>query len=319
MNDVGQPTAQSTGSADTSDLAAAKAVLRHHGRTFHLASHLLGRVHAERAATLYAFCRHVDELADGAMDLASAQTALAAVSGALSTGQAKHSATRAMLALQRQLAMPAEPALALVDGVESDLGSVRLADEVALIGYAYRVAGTVGQMMCSVLDVDDPRAIPFAIDLGIAMQLTNIARDVGEDARMGRRYLPASWIGEVEPAAIAAPDARLQAALRDATQRLLVLADRYYVSGERGLGFLPGRARVGIYAAARMYRAIGGRIAAAGYRSWDRRAVVGSAAKAGHAARAILALAYTPRLHRRDAADAASRPLTLHELVRRDR
>ncbi len=279
----------------------ARAVLRRHGRTFSLASHLLGRVHASRAATLYAFCRHVDDLADEASDAAAARHALAAVSCALADGRADDPRTSAMLALQAETGMPVAPALALVAGVASDLDPVRIADETQLIRYAWSVAGTVGLMMCAVLDVRDPRAAPFAIDLGIAMQLTNIARDVGEDARMDRRYLPATWVGDVAAAAIATPDAALQTSLRTATQRLLALAERYYDSGEAGLGFLPARARVAILAAARMYRAIGGRIAAANYRSWDRRAVLGPAAKTGHAALALASFACVPRLHRRDA------------------
>jgi len=279
----------------------ARDVLRCHGRTFFVASHLLARVHASRAATLYAFCRHVDDLADDAPDAQAARCALAAVSRALIDGRANDPWTAALLALQAQTGMLLAPARALVAGVASDLDPVRIADEEQLLRYAFGVAGTVGLMMCAVLDVRDPRAAPFAIDLGIAMQLTNIARDVGDDARMDRRYLPATWVGDIAPTAIAAPDAALQAVLRAATRRLLALAERYYASGEAGLGFLPVRARVAILAAARMYRAIGGRIAAADYRSWDRRAVLGSAAKTGHAALALASFACLPRLHRRDA------------------
>jgi phytoene synthase len=283
-----------------------RSVLRRRGRTFFLASLLLGRVHAGRAATLYAFCRHVDDLADESADPRAARVALAAVTQALGTGRTQDARLQAMLALQAETRMPAAPALALVAGVTNDLDPVRLADEDALIRYAWQVAGTVGLMMCAVLDVDDSRAVPFAIDLGIAMQLTNIARDVGEDARVGRRYLPGSWIGDTPPAAIVAPTPALQATLRDATRRLLALAERYYASGESGLGFLPARARLAILAAARMYRAIGGRIVATDHQSWDRRAVVGPLAKTRHAAGAVLAFACSPRLHRRDNAHDAS-------------
>jgi len=281
--------------------ADARAVLRRHGRTFFVASHLLGRVHASRAATLYAFCRHVDDLADDASDAETARNALAAVSRALADRRADDHRTAAMLALQAETGMPVGPALALVAGVTSDLDRVRIADEAQLIRYAWSVAGTVGMMMCAVLDVRNARAAPFAIDLGIAMQLTNIARDVGEDARLGRRYLPATWVGDLAPSAIAAPDATLRTSLQAATRRLLELAERYYASGEAGLGFLPVRARVGILAAARMYRAIGERIAAADYCSWDRRAVLGPGAKALHAGLALASFACVPRLHRRDA------------------
>jgi len=279
----------------------ARAVLRHHGRTFFVASHLLSPAHAGRATTLYAFCRYVDDLADDAADVQTARSALAAVSRALADGRANDPRTGALLALHAQTGSLLAPARALVAGVASDLEPVRIADEEQLVRYAFRVAGTVGLMMCAVLDVHDLRAAPFAIDLGIAMQLTNIARDVGDDARMDRRYLPATWVGDLAPSAILAPDAAVQAALRAATRRLLALAERYYASGEAGLGFLPVRARIAILAAARMYRAIGGQIAAADYRNWDRRAVLGPTAKAGHAALALASFACLPRLHRRDA------------------
>lgn len=306
------------GATQPGTVEAARSVLRKHGRTFHLASRLLGAAHAERAAVLYGFCRHVDDLADESGDAMAAATALEFVRRSLRTGHAEDPWTAALLALQAQTGMSLAPAHALLDGVQSDLSPVRLADEASLVRYAYQVAGTVGVMMCAVLDVRDPRATPFAIDLGIAMQLTNIARDVGTDACMGRRYLPASWIGDVPAADIAAPDAQLQRELRGATRRLLRLADRYYASGEAGLAFLPLRARLAILTAGRMYRAIGGRIAAADYRSWDRRAVVGPTAKAGFASQALLALAFSPRLHRRNAVHDASLQHALDALAASD-
>ena len=100
--------------------------------------------------------------------------------------------------------LPVPVIIALIDGLLQDQRPVRIADERALRRYAYRVAGTVGLLMCHVLDCDDDAARAHAIDLGIAMQLTNIARDVLEDAEMGRRYLPASWAGDVKPAHITA-------------------------------------------------------------------------------------------------------------------
>jgi phytoene synthase len=282
-------------------MTAARAVLQRHGRTFAFASHVLTREHADRAAVLYAFCRHVDDLADEAVDARAAHQALQAVRDGLMQQRSDDPTVRAFLHLQARTGLPTMAAVALIDGVISDLGVVRVDSERDLVRYAWRVAGTVGVMMCAVLDVRDPRATPFAIDLGIAMQLTNIARDVGADARMGRRYLPASWVGDVTPEAIAAPPAALQATLRDGTRRLLQLAESYYRSGESGLGFLPWRARLAIFAAARMYRAIGTQVAAAGYRSWDRRAALGAGAKGAYATQAAALFLVTRRLHRRDA------------------
>ncbi len=297
---------------------AARAVLRSQGRTFHFASQLLGRRHAERAALLYGFCRHVDNLADEACDPAVAMVSLEAVRRSLRTGHADDPWTEGLLSLRGSTGMSLEPALALLDGVQGDLSPVRLPDEASLLRYAYQVAGTVGVMMCAVLDVRDPRARPFAIDLGIAMQLTNIARDIGEDARMGRRYLPASWIGEVPPADIVVPSPALQIRLRAATKHLLALAERYYASGEAGLAFLPPRARLAILAAARMYRAIGGQIAAGDFQSWDRRAVVGAVAKARCTAQAALLFAFAPRMHRRHALHEAGLHDALNRFARSD-
>lgn len=282
-------------------MSSARAVLHRHGRTFAFASHLLSPRHARRAETLYAFCRHVDDLADTADDIGKAQRALDIVRRALLSDRAEDAMTRSFLELRTTTMLPTSVALSLIDGVAGDLGVVRIGSENELLRYAFSVAGTVGVMMCAVLDVHDARAIPFASDLGIAMQLTNIARDVGADARLGRRYLPASWVGELEPAAIIAPDVGLQTVLRDGTRRTLLLAEHYYRSGEAGLGFLPWRARLAILAAARMYRAIGTRVASADYRSWDRRAALGTAGKCVEAARAAGVFLFDPRVHRKDA------------------
>lgn len=300
----------------TSASEAAARVLARHGRSFHFASHLLGARHGDRAARLYAFCRRVDDLADEATDAASARRALDALEAALRAGSGGPAWLAELRQLQAETGLANAPLLDLIEGVRSDLGEVAIADEDALIGYAYRVAGSVGLMMCAVLDVHDPRAHAFAIDLGIGMQLTNIARDVGADAALGRRYLPAAWVDSASAEDILAPDENLQARLRAATARLLALADRYYRSGEAGLGFLPLRARLAILTASRVYRGIGARIEAAGFRSWDQRAVVGGTGKLGHAAGALCAFLARPALHSQSARHEAALHLPLRSLRR---
>jgi len=151
---------------------------------------------------------------------------------------------------------------------------VRMADEAELLRYCYRAAGTVGLMMCRVLDAPEPAAAAHAVDLGIAMQLTNLCRDVAADARMGRRYLPASLVGDIAPDALIEPSPALQPTLRAAVARLLTLAETYYASGEAGLPFLPVRARAGILVAGRVYRAIGHRLTACEHAYWEGRAFV---------------------------------------------
>ena len=291
----------------------ARATLRRHGRTFHFAGRLLGPVHGARAARLYAFCRHVDDLADTAKTREAGSAALAHAALAVRERRALGPETADFLDLMRETGMDARAPLALIEGVTSDLDAVRVSDEAELIDYAYSVAGVVGLMMCDVLDVGDPAAAPFAIDLGMAMQLTNIARDVGADAALGRRYLPGAWVGEAEPEAIADPGPALQGALQTATRQLISLAERYYESGEQGLGFLPAHARPAILTAARVYRAIGARIAANGWRSWDRRAVVSGPEKLARAASALAAATTTTRAR----AEAARHDAALHAAITR--
>jgi len=143
------------------------------------------------------------------------------------------------------------------------------------------VAGTVGLMMSDVLDVKDPAASPFAIDLGIGMQLTNICRDVQEDARMGRRYIPNEIIGKISLDDLINPSEGQQERLRNALYFLLNLADEYYESGESGLPYLPLRARHGILIASRVYHAIGHKLASRDYRYWDERVVIPKTRKLG--------------------------------------
>jgi hypothetical protein len=142
-------------------------------------------------------------------------------------------------------------------GVESDPGEVRVADVAELLRYCYRIAGTVALMRTAALDVTVPEPLPHAIDLGVAMQLTNICRDVREDALRGRRYLPATLGGVLEPAALIDPACAARAAAVHAVRTLLDLADRHHTSGEQGLRYLPCGARAGILVAARVYRKIG--------------------------------------------------------------
>ena len=254
--------------------AAAEATLARQGRSFHWARRLLGPTHADRATRLYAFCRRLDDLVDEAASPEQARLALAAADRAIADGQSDDPILRDGLALMRECGIEPGVVRELIAGMASDAETVRVADEAELLRYCYRAAGTVGLMMCRVLDAPEPAAAAHAVDLGIAMQLTNLCRDVSADARMGRRYLPASLVGDVAPTELITPSLALQPALRAAVARLLALAETYYASGEAGLPFLPVRARAGILVAGRVYRAIGHRLVAAEYAYWEGRAFV---------------------------------------------
>ena len=254
--------------------AAAEATLARQGRSFHWARRLLGATHAARATRLYAFCRHLDDLVDEAASPEAARAALAAADRDLAAGRSDDPILQDGLALMRECGIEPEIARELIAGMASDAETVRVADEAELLRYCYRAASTVGLMMCRVLDAREPAAAAHAVDLGIAMQLTNLCRDVADDARMGRRYLPASLVGDLSPADLIEPSPALQLKLRAAVARLLALAESYYASGEAGLPFLPVRARSGILVAGRVYRAIGHRLAAREHAYWEGRAFV---------------------------------------------
>ena len=248
-----------------SDQQAYDQALAQNGRTFHWARHFLGKSHGANAARLYAFCRLLDDLADG--DLPDGARRLDTISddlAALSEGQSRRPADPDMAAFAPFMHAQNLPPLALrhlIDGLLFDQGNVALENEAELITYGYQVAGTVGLMMCPVLSCDDPVAKDFAIDLGIAMQLTNIARDVLEDAKMGRRYLPSEWSDGLSPSTIADgaahDDPHIIQTIKTAIDRTLTLAEAYYQSGLVGLSFLPRRASFAIGIAAHCYRQIG--------------------------------------------------------------
>lgn len=253
-----------TGQPATNEQLDARTSLARNGRSFFWAAHLLGHKMAGDAARLYAFCRILDDMADG--DIPDGPRRLRQIQDFLA-GRTRQCdpALAGFLPLMQQAGLPAPALSHLIEGLLSDQGPVALDDEAGLVRYCYRVAGTVGLMMCPLLDCPDPQAARFAIDMGIAMQMTNIARDVLEDARMGRCYLPASWTGHKSVADIlAAADApdqpascQTDLAIRSALARLLDKADIYYASGEQGLAALPWRARSAIGVAGRVYRQIG--------------------------------------------------------------
>lgn len=229
--------------------------LKRHGKTFAWAAHLMPRRDADRLAQLYAICRRLDDLAD--LDGgAGAQGRLLALREAPWSSGSADPIARELAMMVAETGLNPATMKQLLDGLISDLDHQIIADEPSLIRYAYLVAGTVGLMVCDVLDVEAPTARKAAINLGIAMQLTNIARDVHEDAAAGRRYLPSTW-WDAAPADItdASPDMQRTGAI--AVLRLLDLANGYYVSAQFGFAFLPLSSRIGLAVAARVYRGIG--------------------------------------------------------------
>jgi phytoene synthase len=227
-------------------------------------------------------------LADDRLDLApSAHRRQAVIDlreelDAVYRGEVRQPLLIALHALVRRIRLPRMYLDALVDGFAMDAEGTHYASAPALDLYAYRVAGVVGLAMCHVLGVRDERCLPRAAHLGMAMQLTNICRDVLEDWHSGRQYLPRDLAtpdelrqaAEVSPAA---DSARATVAL--AVASLLARAEAYYESGLEGLHELGWRSALAIGAAARIYRAIGRRIAKQRFDVFAGRAVVPLPAK----------------------------------------
>ena len=243
------------------DLDNPEKILATSGESFFWARRFLGKKMGHDAAVLYSFCRVLDDMADG--DLPDGFEHLSAIQASLEKGEWNdHALLRHHAPMVNEYNLPKDVIASLVEGLMDDQADeVLLPDEESLIQYAYKVAGTVGLLMCEILNNSDPKAKPHAVDLGIAMQLTNIARDVVEDARMGRRYLPGSWVGNMSPEDIL--DAALDpygpdgVQITRAVERLLDLAESYYASGREGLAYLPARAHFSIGVAAKVYRQIG--------------------------------------------------------------
>ncbi len=152
--------------------------------------------------------------------------------------------------------------LTFIDGLMFDQKSnIEIKNTDELINYCYKVAGTVGIMMCPILGTDNDKAKGYAADLGIAMQLTNISRDVFEDACSNRKYLPSDICENIDSKKIKnifiEKDEKSYLIIKDTIRSILILADRYYDRAKNGYHYLPFRSRVCISVAANIYREIG--------------------------------------------------------------
>lgn len=257
------------------DLEWCSNAIREGSYSFHAASKLLPADVRDAALALYAFCRVADDEVDFGANKPAAVLRLRDRLDMAYAGRPKDApADRAFASLIEDYDMPRALPEALLEGLAWDGIERRYASLSDLRAYSARVASAVGAMMCVLMRVRDPNALARACDLGVAMQLTNIARDVGEDARAGRLYLPTDWLEEagIEADAFLA-DPRPTPEIRQMVRRLLAEADRLYQRSEAGVKALPVNARPGIFAARHCYDAIGRKLARAGHDSVTCRAV----------------------------------------------
>ena len=268
--------------------AASREAIQKGSQSFAAAAALFEPQTRADAEMLYAWCRHCDDVIDG-QELGHGHEVLsAAVVQARLEGL--YAQTRASLAGEpqddpafiafQQVALrrriPETYAIELIDGFAMDVSGHRYETLEDTLSYCWHVAGAVGVMMAIVMGTrpEDLTTLRRAQDLGLALQLTNIARDIIEDARNGRVYLPAAWLADagVPENAIAAPEHR--AAVAVLARRLVEAAEPFYASARWGLPALPARSAWAVAAARGVYRQIGLEVVNRGAQAWDQRTVV---------------------------------------------
>jgi phytoene synthase len=244
-------------------------------KSFSLASFFFGEAARQGSWQLYSWCRYCDDQIDNAITADDARRNLEqlrektrACFGSESQDEHPWSAFQTLV---HQYRIPSKYALDLIRGMEWDASGRPIENQRELIDYCYCVAGTVGLMMCHVMGISSERALKNAVDLGIAMQLTNIARDFREDWQRGRCYLPKEWLS-ISPAELLHLHNRMD--LKALSNRLLNLADSYYESGLQGLPALSWRAAWAVLIAAHVYRDIGHQVRQGGLEVFDSRVVV---------------------------------------------
>jgi 15-cis-phytoene synthase len=272
-------------------LDASRDSIRRGSTSFAAAARLFDPRIREDAYMLYAWCRHCDDEIDGqtmghgavGLDPVLARRKLAELEDKTRRAMAGEPTDDAAFAAFQRVAqrhgIPAHHPLDLLQGFRMDVEGHTYRTLQDTLLYAYHVAGVVGVMMAQVMGVHEIGTLRRASDLGLALQLTNIARDVIEDAKVGRIYLPADWLGAAADSPAAVIDPANRAIVFAATERLLAAAEPYYASARWGLKALGFRSAWAIAAARGVYRQIGVKVRAMGPAGMDRRASTGTATK----------------------------------------
>jgi 15-cis-phytoene synthase len=271
------------------DLASCAALLRAGSKSFFAASLALPRRVRDPATVVYAFCRIMDDAIDDGADAPRALEDLRArLDRVYRDAPQGHPVDRALARVVRAHDLPRVVFDGLLEGFAWDVEgrSYETLDDV--IDYGVRVAGTVGVAMSVLMDRRDADVLDRACELGVAMQLTNIARDVGEDARNGRVYLPRAWLTEAGVDARTLVGAsRPSEGVRAVVLRLLDAAGALYRHAAIGIRFLPRDCRPSIRAARSIYAAIGADVSKHGGDTISRRATVSTARKVWLLARSL--------------------------------
>ena len=234
--------------------------LKKEGKSFYWASFFLPKSYKKNAGTLYSICRYFDDIADKYKE---DQT----IYLKNSIEEIRTNKNNKVNIFLQKNEINNLIFIDLLEGLILDQKKIRIQNKEELIKYSYHVAGTVGLMMSKIIGVKHEKAARSAIDLGIGMQLTNIARDVYEDSKMKRIYLPANWIPDISLKNLndlhnksSEKDERISNAIHE----VIGLSDKFYENGFAGLKYIPLSTRLGIFIAANIYRGIGFKIKGSG-------------------------------------------------------
>ena len=239
--------------------------LEKHGKSFYWASFFLPNKNKDAASELYSICRYFDDLADKATTDQSEKLKS-------EFEQICNSVEHPINKFFKSNNIPIQILGDLIQGLIQDQKLVRIQTEKDLIEYSYQVAGTVGLMMQPLILVRNKNANKHAVDLGIAMQLTNIARDIYEDAIMNRVYLPKEWLKEISIEHLKRDSTEeIQTQMSAILRKLIDLSEIYYQNGFSGMKYIPIKTRLAIFFAAKIYRAIGIKIKVNNYQYSNKR------------------------------------------------
>ncbi len=269
---------------EAEDFAACRDALARGSKSFHVAWRLLPSRLRDPIASFYGFCRVTDDAVDESADpVAALAHCVTRTDGIFASRPEPHPIDRAFARTVARFSLPRAPIDALLDGYRWDVEKRIIVTRSDLVAYAVRVAASVGVVSTYLMGERDRSTLARAADLGIAMQLTNIARDVGEDAHHGRTYLPRTWLDEEHVSTTSRHDAALGRVVR----RLLDEADTLYAQAEPGIAALPADCRPAIRAASRLYREIGQIVRENGYDAVSGRASTSPLRKALVVARSL--------------------------------
>ena len=264
--------------------------LKKEGKSFYWASFFLPKNFKKNAGTLYSICRYFDDIAD---KYSEDQT----IYLKNSIEEIKTNKNNKVNIFLQKNEINNLIFIDLIEGLILDQKKIRIQNKEELIKYSYHVAGTVGLMMSKIIGVKNEKAARSAIDLGIGMQLTNIARDVYEDSKMKRIYLPANWIPDISLENLtdlhnksSEKDERISNAIHE----VIGLSDKFYENGFAGLKYIPLSTRLGIFIAANIYRGIGIKIKSNKKKYLRERAYLNSLEKSLITVKSILLFIFIP-------------------------